>query len=236
MASEVPLGSTPEPPQSSNVSCPESGVPLVVLGGGGHAIDVLHLVLARWAADGRGAASVIVADDDSEALDRFKGIEVETVSPLVDAFEPGRLFISGVGYPEPRRLLVRSAANADMKPLDAVVHPSAVIHPDVVIGVGSVISGLTWISPAVTCGQHAYIGYGAKIGHDVSIGHHSSIMPGAFVGGETVIGDGVLIGANATVLQGLEIGAGARVGAGSVVTRSVAVGATVVGSPAREMS
>lgn len=52
-------------------------------------------------------------------------------------------------------------------------------------------------------------------------------------GRPVVIGANVWIGAGALILPGVHIGDDAIVGAGSVVTRDVAAGATVVGSPAR---
>lgn len=55
------------------------------------------------------------------------------------------------------------------------------------------------------------------------------------VGGATV-GDGVSIGGNSTILPGVTIGDRALVGAGSVVTKDVAAGAVVVGSPARPVA
>ena len=47
------------------------------------------------------------------------------------------------------------------------------------------------------------------------------------------IGDNVWIGGGAIILPGVTVGDDAIIGAGSVVTRTVAAGATVVGSPAR---
>jgi maltose O-acetyltransferase len=49
------------------------------------------------------------------------------------------------------------------------------------------------------------------------------------------IGEDVWIGGGAILLPGVTIGHGALVGAGAVVTRDVAPGARVVGSPARPM-
>ncbi|MEM7643206.1 MAG: sugar O-acetyltransferase [Pseudomonadota bacterium] len=50
------------------------------------------------------------------------------------------------------------------------------------------------------------------------------------------VGRDVWIGGGAILLPGVEIGDGAIVGAGSVVTRTVASGATVIGSPARPVT
>jgi len=49
----------------------------------------------------------------------------------------------------------------------------------------------------------------------------------------TVVERGASLGSGAVILGGLRIGTGAIVGAGAVVTRDVAPGATVAGSPAR---
>jgi len=49
----------------------------------------------------------------------------------------------------------------------------------------------------------------------------------------TVVESRASIGSGAVILGGVRIGAGALVGAGAVVTRDVAPGETVVGSPAR---
>ena len=49
----------------------------------------------------------------------------------------------------------------------------------------------------------------------------------------TVIERGASLGSGAVVLGGVTIGAGALVGAGAVVTRDVAPGEVVAGSPAR---
>jgi acetyltransferase-like isoleucine patch superfamily enzyme len=51
----------------------------------------------------------------------------------------------------------------------------------------------------------------------------------------TLVERGASIGSGATILGGVRIGAGATVGAGAVVVDDVAVGATVVGNPARPL-
>ncbi|MBX6354237.1 MAG: transferase [Micromonosporaceae bacterium] len=49
------------------------------------------------------------------------------------------------------------------------------------------------------------------------------------------IGQAARIGANVTILPGVHIGARALVGAGAVVTKDVAPGAVVIGTPARQV-
>lgn len=80
------------------------------------------------------------------------------------------------------------------------------------------------------------------IGRRVRIYHHVTLAAETWVGSEhrLIIGDDVMIGAGAIVIgrvnQTLRIGDGARVGAGAVVTKDVAPGQTVVGSPARPLT
>lgn len=80
------------------------------------------------------------------------------------------------------------------------------------------------------------------LGSRVTIYHHVTLAAETWVGSEhrLVVGDDVLIGAGAIVVgrsnQTLMIGDGARVGAGAVVTKDVAPGQTVVGSPARPLT
>lgn len=103
----------------------------------------------------------------------------------------------------------------------------------------------------ITLGERVFINSGCKfqdqggivIGDDCLIGHNTVIatlnhdldptrradMHPAGV----VIESNVWIGSNATVLPGVRIGADAVVGAASVVTKDVAAGGVVVGSPAR---
>ena len=80
------------------------------------------------------------------------------------------------------------------------------------------------------------------IGHRVRIYHGVTLAAETWVGSEhrLFVGDDVIIGAGAIVVarpnKSLFIGHGARIGAGAVVTRDVAPGQTVVGSPARPLA
>ncbi|MCQ4306405.1 sugar O-acetyltransferase [Pseudomonas stutzeri] len=83
------------------------------------------------------------------------------------------------------------------------------------------------------------VGAGTQIGPAVQI--YAADHPrgaeerrsGLEYGRPVIIGENVWIGGGAIILPGVTIGDGALIGAGSVVTRDVAVGATVVGNPAR---
>ncbi len=101
------------------------------------------------------------------------------------------------------------------------------------------------IHPGAKIGRNFFIDHGfTVIGETAEIGDNVTIYQNVTLGGTnptTGIGgkrhptlhDNVVIGSGAQVLGPIEVGEGGKVGANSVVTKDVAPGATVVGSPAK---
>lgn len=204
---------------------------IALLGGGGHASDVL-CVIEALALEGDDLYPVYVADDAWSQPERF---EDRGEVKMVESIEAGaRLapFIVSVGFPGGRRKVHDVALGIGGKAAAPIVHPDASIGTNALLRDGVVVMGQTWVSARVGIGRHTHVGYGVTIGHDTRIGEFSAIMPGACLGGDITISPDVLIGANATVLQGITVGEGATVGAGAVVIKDVEPGETVVGVPA----
>lgn len=207
---------------------------IALLGGGGHASDVLSVVEALGIGDG-GFDAVLVADDRWDRRERFDQRDVK----LIDSIDEAAVlapFVVSVGYPAGRRAIHDRARALGGTAAEAIVHPNASIGSTTSLGSGAVVMGQTWLSAGVVIGDHAHVAYGTTIGHDTRVGAFSAIMPSASISGDVVIGDGVLVGTNATILQTLSIGDGAVIGAGAVVTGDVAPGLTVVGAPARPIT
>jgi sugar O-acyltransferase (sialic acid O-acetyltransferase NeuD family) len=204
---------------------------VLLLGGGGHASDVLTAIEALQDA---GAAMTVVGLVDNGDPDprRFARRGVTLLGAVSDlshlSFD---CYVGAVGYPSGRRRMVTSVPAAI--PALTVVHPQAVLSKHAGLGDGAVVLALAQVSAGVRIEAHALVSYGALIGHDTIIGEFASVMPGAAIGGGVTIERDAMIGAHATVLEGRKVGAGAQVGAGAVVTRDVAPGVTVVGIPAR---
>lgn len=74
-----------------------------------------------------------------------------------------------------------------------------------------------------------------QIGHNVRIGSFSGVIAQAGIAGSTTIGSGVRIWAQAGLSGHLHIGDGAQVGPQCGVTRDVAPGAYVIGTPESSM-
>lgn len=141
----------------------------------------------------------------------------------------------------------------------AVLFAGAWIGPGARLGDGVHVRELARIGAGATLATGCAISNGAQIGEHVSIGPdawvtgETLIEAGAVVGARVMtmnddtmarrdphrpltalrLRPGCRIGAAAKLLPGVEVGAGARVAPGSLVTRDVAPGARVAGSPAR---
>lgn len=74
-----------------------------------------------------------------------------------------------------------------------------------------------------------------QIGHNVRIGNFSGVIAQAGIAGSTTVGNGVRIWAQAGLSGHLHIGDGAQVGPQCGVTRDVAPGAYVIGSPEQSL-
>lgn len=205
--------------------------PLVLVGGGGHASDVLQAVEAVNAT--RPTYHVVgILDDDDVDPRRFTGRGVTRIGSVDDLADVEAAYILCLGWPWTRHAVAQRIAGRG-RPAAPIVHPSADVGVGVELGPGSVVLGHAHLSPFVRFGDHALVSYGASVGHDTILGSHASVMPNAAVSGGVTGGNRVLVGTGAVVREGVRLGDDVRIGAGAAVVADVGAGLTVVGVPAR---
>lgn len=203
---------------------------LVIIGAGGHAREVLHIVQLRQPATEVG----FVADWIPEADDRDK-LGAPYLGTSADLRElHGSRFVIGIGSGSARRALDGRAIEEGLRASNALVHPAAdASGRDVDLGLGTVVCSHVSMTVNIMTGRHCIVNRNSTIGHDVTLGDYVTISPGVSISGRVRVGNEVLIGTGAVILETLTIGNGATIGAGAVVTRDVRPGETVVGVPAK---
>jgi len=133
---------------------------------------------------------------------------------------------------ENRLILETLAKKAGFWNWTSIVHPSAVISPSTSLGVNAFINANATVANNSTIGDNVWINRNASIGHDVAIGDFCRIGPSTVIPGLVVLKERVTTGPGVVMINFLTIGKGATVAAGSVVTKDIAAGLLVFGSPA----
>ena len=205
---------------------------LVLIGGGGHASDVLGAIEAINAVEPRFHVLGYFSDDVTPEP-RLERRAVRRLGIPEDSSRfPEAGVVLAVGYPSARAVVAQRIAT-DVGWSPQLVHPAAIVGSGAIVSDGSVVLAGATLSPDVRIERHAYVSQLCSIGHDTVVGTMSSVMPGAMVSGDVQLGARVMVGTGAVVLQGLTVGDDAVVGAGALVTKDVPAGVVAKGSPAR---
>jgi sugar O-acyltransferase (sialic acid O-acetyltransferase NeuD family) len=209
--------------------------PLVILGTGGGALDVLDVVEAinaespRWDVVG-------YLDDGARPGDRSLGAEV--LGPLRDAARLGDCsFIKAIGSERSHARLPEILAWAGLRPerFATLVHPGASVSRRALLGRGVLVNFGVSVGGGAVVGDHVVLCPGSIVGHDARIEDYATVAPGAIISGHVSAGRACYLGAGSSVRQGLRVGERSLVGMGAVVVRDVPPRATVVGNPARPL-
>jgi UDP-2-acetamido-3-amino-2,3-dideoxy-glucuronate N-acetyltransferase len=119
------------------------------------------------------------------------------------------------------------------------IGPFVEIQAGAVVGANCKVQSHSFICDGVEIHDEVFVGHGVLFINDKR--PHATTADGELQSGadwellRTVVERRATLGSGAVVLGGVRIGEGALVGAGAVVTRDVAPGETVVGSPARPL-
>lgn len=218
------------PHGSSSESGRGTGQPLVLVGGGGHALVVAEAAAAA------GLLPVGFLDDDVDApLGRSPNglVRVGKLSELDRIGDRG--WIVAVGHLAFRSGVIdRLAQLENGRGARTVIHPTAVVSSSARIGAGVFIGPRAVVNARALVMDHAIVNTGAIVEHECVVGFNTHIAPGAVLAGRVRVGTQTLVGIGARVLPDLSIGDRCVIGAGSVVIRSVVDERTVVGVPGRE--
>jgi sugar O-acyltransferase (sialic acid O-acetyltransferase NeuD family) len=205
----------------------------VVIGGGGHAKVLLHILERLPAFEVLG----YLDPDDRGILLGHPRLGGDEFLPKLARKHPSLAAAIGIGKvkAESRRLkLIADLLKAGLA-LPPIIAPSAVVARDVVIGDGSVIFDGAVVQPGCQLGKGVIVNSRAVVDHDCSLGADVHLAPGAVLSGGVVVGDSCFLGAGSVCKQGVKIAEGCTIGAGAAVVSDCLEAGTFVGVPARRI-
>jgi sugar O-acyltransferase (sialic acid O-acetyltransferase NeuD family) len=204
-------------------------LPVIILGGGGHAKVLLEVLFLRH----KELLGYTSLDGEAKVV---SGIARLGDDKVVLEYAPDNLrLVNGVGSiasTSSRKRLFDLFQKRGYR-FESVIHPSVVMASDTWLEEGVQIMAGAVVQPGSRVGANAILNTGAVIDHDCDIGSHVHIAPGAVLSGGVRVENEAHVGTGAVVIQGLTIGAGSIIGAGAVVLQNVPPGVTVVGVPGK---
>jgi len=207
---------------------------IVVIGGGGHALDVI---------------STIKKNDDYEIIgytdpfDKGPLLGVKYLGSddvLNDIFKEHKNCNAAIGIgiidiSNERQTLFDKFKKMGCK-FPVIISKTAIVNEEVSIGEGSVIFDRAIINVRSKVGKFSIINYGAIIGHNCSIGDFVHISGGSIVAGGVEIGHNCIIGVGAKIIQNKKIINNCLLGVGSVTITDLLKPGTYFGVPSRRMN
>lgn len=204
---------------------------VILLGGSGHARSIGE-VLSELGIEVKG---YVAMEEAPTATSPWLGPDLTTAMTTKRQLDSCGLVLA-VGNNKIREATWLEALHLNLRIVQALVSPRAFVASDVRLAEGSVVMPGAMIRTGVSIGRGAVVNTGAIIDHDCRLGDFVHAAPGTVLAGCVTLGHGAFVGAGACILPDVEMGDWSTAGSGSVVTRNVAQGSTVVGSPARPFS
>lgn len=212
----------------------QSRASLVIIGAGGHGIEVASYC------EGRDDVRLLGFIDEARPRGRRENAQVlggfDALRRICEDARSGPVhYITAVGDNATRKALVEKLTAlglANLRPW-TLVHSTAFPGVRVAIGEGTCLAPHSLATTAARIGAHCILNVNASVSHDCVIGDFCNLNPGSVVCGNVTLGEGCYVGAGAVIKERITVGPWTTVGAGAVVVRDLPGHVTAKGVPAR---
>jgi sugar O-acyltransferase (sialic acid O-acetyltransferase NeuD family) len=209
----------------------------LIIGAAGYAQEVAWSLRAQIDAGGAEAGPFVFFDDrvPPGPLPSGLGDVAGTLDEVARHATPDAALVLGIGLPKVKRRVVDRLAATGLRWV-TVVHPSALLGPNLRLDEGTYIGAGAIVTVNATIGRFVTVNLHCQVAHEDVLGDFVTLHPDVHLSGDVVIEEGCELGTGAIAIPGVRIGAWAILGAASVAVKSLAGGATYVGTPAREVT
>lgn len=208
--------------------------PLLLIGSGGLALDVLSIIDAineheqRW--------KVVGFLDDNPA--KHGGVRggVPVLGPVEAAADfPDARVVTCISGPESHFVRAEIVDRLRFEPerYGTLIHPQAQLAPHCDVGHGSIVFAGATVTAPLPVGSHVILRPNVVVSHEDEIEDYVSIGAGAVLAGHVTIKKSAYVGAGSSIRGYITIGEGALVGMGAAVLNDVGPFEVWVGNPAR---
>lgn len=188
--------------------------PIVLAGGGGHALSLLEAAAGIYRIAG-------YTSPEPSAGMPLEWLGDDAMAPILKKDNIFHIAFVYAVLPvmDKRRALIEAYENigADFA---TIIASTAVVTLNATIAEGCAILNGAIVNRA-KLGRHVIVNTGAIVEHDCHIGSNTFIGPGAVLGGGVKAGRDCFIGLGAKIKNGVTIAPGVTVGMGAVVTRDL---------------
>lgn len=207
---------------------------IVIVGGGGHANDIISLlkknndyeIIGYTDITDRGKVLGVnyLGSDDvlEEILIKYKSCNAA-------------IGIGNIDISHRRNTLYRKLKSIGFT-LPSLISRNAIVQDAVTLGEGTVVMDSALISVHTSIGKCSIINYGAILGHNCKIGDFVHVSGGSIIAGGVEVGNNCVLGIGAKIIQGKKITHDCLLGAGSVTITDILKTGTYFGIPSRRVN
>jgi len=206
---------------------------VVIIGTGGHAREVLDILLTCRANGDNIEPLGFIDENPSNHGQTLVGFPIIGDFRWFEGVDRNEIkVICAVGIPQVCRKLVHQAQSIGLE-FASAISPQAYISSYARIGRGVMIFPNVVVNSGAVIGDHVTLNVAVTVSHDTVVGDFCNINPGVHLAGNVTVGEGCYIGMGTNVIQGVTIGPRSIIGAGAAVIRDIPLHVTAVGVPAR---
>jgi sugar O-acyltransferase (sialic acid O-acetyltransferase NeuD family) len=206
--------------------------PIVLIGGGGHCISCIDVILAENKYEIIG-----ILDTPEKMGTSISGFQIiGTDSEIPDLIKKFRNFFITIGQIKTaeKRIKLYNAVKDNGGSLPVIISPLAYVSQSAKVGEGTIIMHRALLNAETVIGKNCIINTGALIEHEAIVGDFSHISTQAVINGQAKIGNQSFIGSNSTISNNVSLPEKIIVAAGANILKSIQLTGVYIGNPAKK--